>query len=127
MKTLINEWNSVEFKFSSFKNRGEIILKEAHEIINRLEDSMLTISVLLANRFLKRLVALGKCRKSKVFELFYFCRYNAPYRSEIKDWVTKLSTTNDIIENWIKVQNLWVYLEVVFIAGDIAKQMPAVN
>lgn len=42
----------------------------------------------------------------------------------LQDWIAKLSTVSEVIEQWLMVQNMWMYMEAVFSGGDIVKQLP---
>lgn len=46
-------------------------------------------------------------------------------REDVNGWIVKLSTVSEIVEQWLIVQNMWMYMEAVFSGGDIVKQLPA--
>ncbi|XP_037304127.2 dynein axonemal heavy chain 8-like [Pungitius pungitius] len=95
-------WISQTLSLMTFKDRGELMLKggDTAEILTILEDSLMVLGSLLSNRY---------------------CTY---YKAEIQDWVSKLTISSEVIEQWVIVQNLWIYLEAVFVGGDIAKDLP---
>lgn len=48
-------------------------------------------------------------------------RYVTPFKSIVVEKMSQLGDVNDIIEKWLKVQNLWTNLVSVFTSGDISK------
>lgn len=42
----------------------------------------------------------------------------------MQSWIVKLSMVSEVIEQWLIVQNMWMYMEAVFSGGDIVKQLP---
>ncbi|CAF4128186.1 unnamed protein product [Rotaria sp. Silwood2] len=96
------EWRQREFKFTSFKNRGELLLRgqETSEILSAIDDSNLILAALASNR------------------------YNIFFKNQIQKYIADLAICAEMLTKWMQVQNLWIYLEAVFVGGDIGKQMP---
>ncbi|XP_052872308.1 dynein axonemal heavy chain 8 [Anopheles cruzii] len=102
LRSVVAEWSTVVLQFAPFKARGELLIKPAEtvEIVALLEDSIMIVNSLASNRF------------------------NAHFKKDIMLWLHKLVNTGEILEKWLQVQSLWIYLEAVFVGGDISKQLP---
>lgn len=44
--------------------------------------------------------------------------------SKVQQWEKDLTLISEIIDEWISVQRKWLYLEGIFIDGDISSQLP---
>ena len=96
------DWADCQLDFATFKSRGPIQLQmgKTLELLEKLEESQMNLGSMLASR------------------------YVVPFKDDVTGWATKLSFVAEILEQWVQVQAMWMYLEAVFTSGDIAKQMP---
>ena len=51
-------------------------------------------------------------------------RYVKPFLARVDAWEHTLTSLQDIIDNWLKVQAAWLYLEPIFSSDDITRQLP---
>jgi dynein heavy chain len=76
------------------------ILGGVDNIIVQLEDSLVSIGTIAGSRFV------------------------GPIREEVEQWQKDLMLFQETLDEWLMVQRQWMYLESIFSAGDIKKQLP---
>lgn len=58
-------------------------------------------------------------------QVIQFSAFKKPFEEDIVSWYAKLKTVSDVMEEWMKCQGQWMYLQPIFDSGDISKQLPA--
>jgi dynein heavy chain len=76
------------------------VLGSTEEITVGLDDSLVSINTILGSRFV------------------------GPIRNEVEGWRHKLVAFQDTLDEWLMVQRNWMYLETIFAAPDIQRQLP---
>ena len=94
------EWAAMEYTLQAYKETGTVILQGQGAIEEVLDDQIVRTQAMRGSRFI------------------------GPFKPRIEAWEIKLRLLEDIMTNWQKTQNVWLYLEPIFSSPDIRKQMP---
>ena len=94
-------WATAEFALSSFKEQKDVyILTGVDEVQAMLDESMMTIGTILASRYVSGI------------------------RNEVEKMESALKSLQAVLDEWLGVQKNWMYLEPIFSAPDIQRQLP---
>jgi dynein heavy chain len=94
-------WEKVFFDCSEpYRTTGTFVLKGADDVMALLDEQIV------------------------VTQAMQFSPFNKPFKEDIDEWNDKLNYISEALEQWLKVQRAWMYLQPIFDSADIMKQLP---
>ena len=94
------EWSSVRLSITPYRATSTYILKGVDELQNLLDDHV------------------------NMTQAMAYSAFKQPFADRIDAWSETLNTVSDVLDEWIKVQRAWLYLQPIFDSDDIQKQLP---
>ncbi|XP_060697694.1 dynein axonemal heavy chain 6 [Hemiscyllium ocellatum] len=102
LKKVEDGWKITEFVVLPHRDAKDVfILGGTDEIQALLDDSIINVSTIASSR------------------------YVGPIKNRVDEWQRLLSLFNETLEQWMTCQRNWLYLESIFCAPDIQRQLPA--
>ncbi|XP_067839723.1 dynein axonemal heavy chain 6 [Heptranchias perlo] len=102
LKKVEDGWKITEFTVLPHRDAKDIfILGGTEEIQALLDDSIINVSTIASSR------------------------YVGPIKGRVDEWQRLLSLFSETLDEWLMCQRNWLYLESIFCAPDIQRQLPA--
>ncbi|XP_058967936.2 dynein axonemal heavy chain 6 [Pocillopora verrucosa] len=102
LKKVEDSWKQTEFIVLPHRDSKDVfILGGIDDIQALLDDSMINISTIAGSRHV------------------------GPIRPRVDDWQRQLHLFSETLDEWMTCQRNWLYLESIFSAPDIQRQLPA--
>ncbi|XP_033947329.1 dynein axonemal heavy chain 10 [Pseudochaenichthys georgianus] len=103
VKEVVMTWENMKFSvipyFKGTQERGSV-LGAVEEIMLNVDNDAMNLQSMAGSRFV------------------------GPFLGTIQQWEKDLSLISETIEVWMIVQRKWMYLESIFVGGDISTQLP---
>ncbi|KAL0050690.1 hypothetical protein WJX82_005287 [Trebouxia sp. C0006] len=94
------DWTGVAFDTLEWRATGTYILRGLDDIQTLLDDQIVKTQGMRASPYI------------------------GPFEERVRLWEAKLNLTQEIMDEWLKCQQGWLYLEPIFGSEDILQQMP---
>ncbi|XP_063980239.1 dynein axonemal heavy chain 7-like [Diachasmimorpha longicaudata] len=100
MDKMQKDWQNMFFTVNPYKETGTYVIASVDEIQVMLDDHITKAMTMKNSAYIK------------------------PFEAQILKWEAKLHLLQDILDQWLRVQGTWMYLEPIFTSPDIQQQMP---
>lgn len=132
LEKMEQEWANVEFDVMPYKETGTYILKSPDEASQLLDDHIVMTQSMSFSPFKKIFEARintweSKLRMTQVHSRNPWKAVCVLRHRQMASYVVPLPSSGslqDVLEEWLTCQGLWLYLEPIFSSDDINEQLP---